>query len=213
MRIYIIRHGQTDWNKTLRLQGQSNIDLNQEGRELALETAEALKEVPFDVAITSPLNRAVETATILTKYRNIPIYKDDRIKEISFGEFEGLSCDRNHYTIPDPNFINFFDHPEAYVPPKDGESIESLCKRTTEFLMELVNREDLQDKTILVSTHGAALRGILSSLTCNDPSDFWKGGVHKNCAVTILEVENGTIKIVEEGKTYYKSQQNAPKYQ
>ena len=99
--------------------------------------------------------------------------------------------------------MNFFDKPEAYKPPKGAESIEQLKKRTADFLQEIVHNKTMENDTILVSTHGAALRGILSGINNVRIEDFWKGGVHKNCAVTIVEVKNGQAFIIEEGKTYY----------
>ena len=66
MKIYLIRHGETDWNKLRRLQGQADIPLNEFGRQLARETDPALRDVPFDRIYTSPLKRARETAELVT---------------------------------------------------------------------------------------------------------------------------------------------------
>lgn len=203
MKIYIIRHGETDWNVIKRLQGRSDIPLNEEGKRLARVTAEALAEVPFTRIYTSPLLRAKETAMIIKGNREIPVIEEERIQEISFGIYEGFICAEEHYTIPDPSFIHFFQQPEHYVAPEGAEEIEALCKRTTDFLQELVHTTAYQDDTILLSTHGAALRGLLSSINMNGVAEFWKGGVHKNCAVTILEVTDGRIKLLEEGRVYY----------
>ena len=65
------------------------------------------------------------------------------------------------------------------------------------------SNKDMEKETILISTHGAALRGILSHINNLGIEDFWRGGVHKNCAVTIVDAENGKASIVAEGKTYY----------
>ena len=65
MRLYMIRHGETEWNVKKRFQGQSDIPLNNEGRKIARITAEALADVPFTRVYTSPLKRAYETAIIL----------------------------------------------------------------------------------------------------------------------------------------------------
>ena len=73
MRLYIIRHGETEWNVLRRFQGRSDIPLNDEGRRLARITAEALSEVPFARIYTSPLKRAYETAMIIKGERDIPI--------------------------------------------------------------------------------------------------------------------------------------------
>lgn len=203
MKIYIIRHGETDWNTVRRLQGNSDIPLNEAGRELARITSKALENVPFSRIYTSPLLRAKETAQIIKGNRDIPVIEEPRIKEICFGICEGYHCGRDNYDIPVEGFMNFFEHPEKYVPPKNAESIEDLCKRTTLFLQELVHTKDMENETVLISTHGAALKGLLSSVNMDGIENFWNGGVHKNCAVTILEAKNGEIKLLEEGKIYY----------
>jgi len=203
MRLYIIRHGETEWNVKRRFQGRSDIPLNEEGRRLARITAEALEDVPFSRIYTSPLKRAYETAMIIKGVRDIPVMTEPRIIEISFGEYEGLCCGKKDYNIPDPEFMNFFDRPEAYKPPRGAEGIEELKARTADFLAEIVHNKDMEGDTILVSTHGAALRGLLSNINHVALRDFWKGGVHKNCAVTIVDVKDGQAVITEEGKTYY----------
>ena len=73
MKIYLVRHGETEWNKEYRLQGQADTRLNDYGRELAVITAEALNDIPFDVIYHSPLCRAEETAVILKSDRDIDI--------------------------------------------------------------------------------------------------------------------------------------------
>ncbi|MDE6917325.1 MAG: histidine phosphatase family protein [Lachnospiraceae bacterium] len=205
MRLYMIRHGETQWNVSRRFQGRSDIPLNDEGRRLARITAEALAEVPFARIYTSPLKRARETAELIKGERDIPVILDERIIEIGFGVYEGLCCGKDNYNIPDPEFMNFFDKPEAYKPPEGAESIEELKARTADFLQEIVHNKDMENDTILVSTHGAALRGLLSSINNIGIEDFWKGGVHKNCAVTIVDVDVKSDRTVirEEGKTYY----------
>lgn len=205
MKIYMIRHGETDWNVENKLQGRSDIPLNEKGRQLAKITGEALREVPFSAIYTSPLKRAKETALLIRRDRNIPIYEEERIQEVSFGIYEGFHCSEKKYDIPDPQFIDFFKKPEAYCPPEKAESIEALCKRTTDFLQELVHNKELDKETILVSTHGAAMRGLLSSVYHRSKADFWLGGVHKNCAVTILETSETGIEILEEARTYYET--------
>lgn len=203
MRLYIIRHGETEWNVLRRFQGRSDIPLNEEGRRLARVTAKALREVPFSRIYTSPLKRAYETAMIIKADRDIPVIVEPRIIEIGFGEYEGLCCGKEHYNIPDPDFMNFFEKPEAYKPPRGAEGIDELKARTADFLQEIVYNKDMEKDTVLVSTHGAALRGLLSNITQVGIEDFWGNGVHKNCAVTIVDVKDGQMVITEEGKTYY----------
>ena len=168
MKIYMIRHGETDWNKKRKLQGQVDIPLNEFGKLLAKETAPALADVPFAVCYTSPLKREAETARLVLGDREVPIV------------------------------------PEVYQPPKGGESFEEVRARLKNFLEELYQKEELQDKNVLLSTHGAALCGILSLMKGLPISGYWQQGVHKNCAVSIAEVKDGKIEILQENVTYYK---------
>ena len=87
-----MRHGETDWNKKKLVQGRKDIPLNEYGRHLARETSYGMRQYQIDLAYTSPLRRAKETAEILLEGRNIPLYEDQRIQEISFGSYEGMSC-------------------------------------------------------------------------------------------------------------------------
>ena len=146
MKIYVIRHGQTTWNLSKRLQGRSDTELNEEGIQKAILTGQAFREVSFDMAFTSPLKRARQTAELFLQGRTVPIVEDERLIEISFGDYEGLSCREDHYEIPDPAFMNFFRNPDKYQVPPGGESLQSLGLRTR------ANKEEiicfLQDKNV-----------------------------------------------------------------
>ena len=203
MILYLIRHGETDFNKQRRIQGQSDIPLNAYGRELAIKTGEGLKNVKFDLVFTSPLIRAQETARLVIGERNIPFIEEPRIQEIAFGEYEGLCCSEEGYNIPDIHFLNFFDDPANYQTPPKGESFQQVIERTGNFLEELTHRKEYADKTILVSTHGCALKAILANVYQTTIDQFWGEGVHKNCAVTILREQNEKIEIIEEGRVFY----------
>ena len=121
MVLYVVRHGETDWNKVKRVQGHTDIPLNEYGRHLARETAKGLKETRIDLAITSPLIRAKETAQIILGTRQIPLLEDPRIKEIGFGEYEGVSC--NGEDPVSRAFRLFFNAPGEYIAPKGAETI------------------------------------------------------------------------------------------
>ena len=78
MELYLVRHGETEWNKERRLQGQADVALDDFGRQLAVETGEALQDIPFDVCFTSPLKRAKETAELFLAGKDVPIIEDIR---------------------------------------------------------------------------------------------------------------------------------------
>ena len=121
MKLYVIRHGETTWNTQARLQGMSDIPLNDNGVSLARKTGEAMRDIPFTRIYTSPLKRAVQTAELVAGGRQIPVVIEDRIREISFGEWEGLSCSRDNYEIPSDSFEQFFRDPFQFDPPKGGK--------------------------------------------------------------------------------------------
>lgn len=203
IKIYLIRHGETEQNKRKCLQGRSDIELNEYGRELARKTAEGLKDINFDIIFTSPLKRARETAEIIRGNREIPMVCEERIQEISFGEYEGLCYGKDNYSIPDADFMNFFDKPQEYQTPPGGESFEEILKRTGEFLQELMQKEEYQEKTILLSTHGCALKALLANVQKQALEAFWGAGVHKNCAVSLVVVEKEQAIVKEDGRLYY----------
>ena len=203
MILYLIRHGQTDQNKRRCLQGRSDIELNDYGRELAEKTAEGLKEVEFDLILTSPLKRAAETAEMMRRGREIPLLEEERLLEISFGAYEGLCFGKEEYNIPDPKFMNFFEKPEEYTTPPGGESFEEVIERTGALLEELKANPKYKNKTILLSTHGCALKALLANITKVELKDFWGEGVHKNCAVSKVELRGDRYQLLEEGKVYY----------
>ncbi|MCI9197401.1 MAG: histidine phosphatase family protein [Lachnospiraceae bacterium] len=199
MLLYVIRHGETAWNAVRKIQGATDIPLNENGIRLAKITGEKLKDVPFDLAISSPLQRAFHTAVLVLRDRCVPIETDERIREISFGDLEGtqvLQVDPSH------PFHNFFADAYHYVPARNGESIYDVCARTQEFYAELIRRPDLEDKTVLIATHGCTVRALLQNVY-KDTSDFWQGGVCPNCGVNIIEVKGGKSTLLERDKIYY----------
>ena len=204
MKMYIIRHGQTPWNARKCLQGRSDVDLNENGIYLAELTGKALRDVTFDMAFTSPLIRAKHTAQCILAGRKVPIIEDERLIEISFGIYEGCCYAEENRQVPQQWIENFFRAPQDYVAAPGGESLDDVEKRTRNFMEDICSRKELQDKTILVSTHGCALRGLLNSIRESNREDYWHGGVSKNCAVSIVTCNRGEKPVlVEENHIYY----------
>ena len=205
MMLYIVRHGETDWNRMKKVQGHTDIPLNDYGRHLAEETAEGMKEIRLDLGFTSPLKRARETAEIILAGRNIPLIDEERIKEIGFGRYEGMFSGGENRDPESDAFNRFFSDTGNYIPPEDAEAVPELYERTGAFLKELCAREDLAGKNILVSTHGAAMTALLNRIKGNlSVAYFWKDEVPPNCSVTMVEVRDGKPRIIKEGVIFYK---------
>lgn len=207
MKIYFIRHGETIWNKEKKIQGQSDIPLNEYGRELAHVTKEAIKNISFDIVYSSPLVRAKETAQILVKDRNLEIYEDQRLVEMSFGEGEGESLPEIH-AHPEMKLHNFIHNPGNYTPPKGGETFEELYARCKSFIEEIIIPAEQKYNSMLIVGHGALIRGMIHYINNRPSKDFWIV-THKNCAVTIVDCTNGKLSLLEEAKIFYEEKEQA----
>ena len=201
MRLYLVRHGETDWNLVRRLQGSEDIPLNAYGRELAATTAEAMADVSFDAVFCSPLSRAKETAEIITGDRGVQIQSDVRLKEIGFGLGEGRNILEIRSTPGDP-LHKFFYAPEQFVPLEGGETFEEVYARTADFVREKILPLEATCENVLIVAHGVANRSILNPAAGIPMEEFWKIPL-LNCTVSVLEVKDGVLRVLEEGKTYY----------
>lgn len=129
MRLYALRHGETSWNVQRRFQGQSDIPLNDKGILLAELTGEGLANIPFDLAFTSPLCRARQTAELVLAGRDVPLYVEPRLIEMAFGVYEGVTGQLRAGGTLNQNLVDFICHAERYQAPEGGESFEELSKR------------------------------------------------------------------------------------
>lgn len=181
--LYIMRHGKTEWNARHKLQGRTDIPLNDEGRKMAEKACEKYKNINIDICYCSPLIRAVETAEILLKNRNIPIIKDERLAEMSFGEYEGIE---NSFQIPDCPINVLFQEPHKYIHSIGGaETFSELYARTGAFLKEIVEPQLQQGKDILIVGHGAMNSSIVCQIKNRPIEQFWSEGI-ENCKLIKL---------------------------
>ncbi|OUO79674.1 hypothetical protein B5F53_06895 [Blautia sp. An249] len=207
-KIYIIRHGETRLNAEGRLQGHTDIPLNENGKKLAEITGEGLRSIPFDCIISSPLSRAVETAQIVTapssrlSQRTIPIVKDPRLMEISWGRWDELICTRDNFEVPCKDFTKFYTDPLHFPAAPEGESVADVCKRVANFWDEFTLSPSYQNKTILISAHGCSVRALLYYID-GSVNDFWRGGVPQNCSVSLVEITDSKPVIRFTDQIYY----------
>ena len=203
MKLYVLRHGKTSWNALRKVQGAADIPLAKEGIDLAEKVGENLKDVPFDLCFTSPLLRARQTAMLVLGRRaeQIPVISDKRIQEIDFGVLEGTQFKDEEGNMISREMEVFFKDPQNFPRPENGENISDILKRTREFWEEKINDPSLQDKTILIASHGCAVRALLQNIY-QDPDDFWHGCVPPNCSISLVEVIDGKAVLLEEDKVY-----------
>lgn len=144
MGIYYVRHGQTDWNLHNKMQGKTDIALNENGRQQAKITKEKLKDVPITRIYCSPLARAKETAQIINENWGLDILEEERIKERDFGVYEGQSCTSLNYC----ELWKISDK----VPFEHAEDTKTFYKRVESFFEEIALIAQSED--ILVVAHG-----------------------------------------------------------
>ena len=199
MEIFVVRHGKTDWNKECKFQGAQDIPLNEEGRAAAVKLAERLKDVHFDEIFSSPLSRAYETACIISHGAQ-GVLKNDLLKEISFGQGEGVPFDKWMNT-DDPRKY-FFEAPDKYVPPKGGETFTSGMERTAKFIHTVLQPyyNKNPDARILIVAHGAILAALMSCLENRDLKHFWGNGLKGNCEETIYTYDGKNWSLKSEQK-------------
>ena len=180
-KLYIIRHGETEWNSQGRIQGHTDIPLSEAGRQQAQYTAERLKNVNFDIAYSSDLSRTSETAQIILGKRNIEVNTLTSLREYNKGVFEGLTVEEYSQRYPDQydaSLINDLD-----FAPESGESIRDVSKRMSEF-GTFVKSQHLNDDVLIVG-HGGALRSLVADLLSLPIETTWKL-VTGNCSLTII---------------------------
>lgn len=183
--LYIMRHGITDWNVIHKLQGQSDIPLNEDGRALARKAHDEYLGVHFDACFCSPLLRARETAALLLEGRDIPVTYDERLKEMCFGEYEGVE---NSFNIPDCPINAFFTDPAHYVAPGSAEAMAHLFERTGAFLDERVKPLLASGRDVLIVGHGAMNNSIVCQVRHLPLEQFWANGLEQ-CKLTELPVK------------------------
>lgn len=156
-RLYLVRHGETDWNKENRCQGCIDIELNEEGIRQAKAVASRLKDEEIDIIYSSTLKRAFRTAEIINTCINKEIIKDSSLNEINFGEWEGLTFDEMKLR-PDYNYNEWRLNPHRVTFPGEG-SLQKVSDRCLGFVKEIINSNS--DKNILIVSHGGILKLVV----------------------------------------------------
>jgi len=175
-RLILIRHGQTEWNRLRRYQGQSDIELNETGIEQAQKAAARLAKEKIDSVYCSDLKRARQTAEIITSKHNIPreIHESSLLREMNFGDYEGLTFEEM-----DPKFQLIFSADPAWrssgpnVRAPNGESIADLATRVKQFIREMLSKH-APDETIIIAAHGGPLQVLICQLLEIGLDHWWQ---------------------------------------
>lgn len=179
MRITLLRHAQTDYNKKKLIQGSMNISLNEAGILEAKKAFEELKSEEFEVIYSSDLLRAFETANIVKGSRDIELIKDKRIRERYYGSFEGKNV-KDYFN--DPNFMKIFSHLDYKL--ENVEILKDVIKRVESFIDEI---KKTSYKNILIVSHYGVIR-VINHLLSENPLEKLDESNLKNCGTIRFEI-------------------------
>ena len=189
--IIIIRHGETEWNKTGRFQGHSDVPLSAEGRAQAAMLGENLAVDHVDMIYASDLTRAMETAAPLAARFGLPVISDPQLRELNFGAWEGRNF--NDVNAENPNAMkNFYTDPEQADIP-ESEPFPEFQRRIAGRVREIVAQE--RGKRIVIVSHGASIRILLADLLSMPIRSIWHLS-QLNTAVNKIRFEDDGFAVV-----------------
>ena len=161
MKFFVVRHGETDWNKLGRFQGHTDISLNDRGLSQARETAVASEDWGYTAIYSSPLVRTVQVAEEIAKVTPMLVNQEPGLKELSLGDLEGVTGEEMRNDWPDL-FAAWRTEPEKMSMP-NGESLGELRDRTWQVILDIEQKHSSDDSIVVIS-HNFAIRSIVNEL-------------------------------------------------
>lgn len=183
MELHLIRHGQTDWNKERRAQGQSESRLTELGEQQARELGERLAPIEFDHIYCSSSLRTRQTAELAFGHRNKEIEFRDSLREIFLGPWEGRLYDEIEVEYGD-SFHHFWNEPHNFA-VEGAESFYDLQARAMDTLNDIVTNNSHQ--RVAIVSHGALIKAVLAHIESLPMQDLWRPPLMHNCAHNVIE--------------------------
>ena len=185
MKFYAIRHGETDWNVAGRLQGSTDVELNENGIRQAQEARDIIAKYPVDLIVCSTMKRAKKTAEIINEALHCEILYTEDLCERCYGEFEGMTAPE--YRADPMMAAKAFSDYAANVHYRGVEPIHDFCERIKKLIDGL--RESYPGKNILLVTHGATMRAIDWYFHGLDEDGKLPNSKRGNCTIFEFSVE------------------------
>ena len=198
VKLILVRHALTVDNQKSRLSGHIDSSISQEGKEQINKITNYLKDFDIDKIYTTTSSRTKDTVKKLSKLKSIEIIEKESLKEISFGDFEGLTFDEIKDKYP-KEFQDMIEKGYEYKYP-NGESLIDSYNRVCIELDNIISNND--DRTILICSHGGTIRNIITYLISNSYKYHWNFKID-NGSVTILEVQDGFTVITAMNNTSF----------
>ena len=170
--IYLVRHGQTQWNREEIFRGTIDVPLNETGQREARLAAEALKDGPIRAVYSSPLTRAKETAEAIAGRHGLEVHILEGLSDLCFGEWQGISHKAVRERFADL-YQQWMDEPQTVTFP-GGESLEDVRSRGVKAVRDTVAKHP--EETIVMVSHRVVNRVLVCGLVGIDLSHFWQIG-------------------------------------
>lgn len=192
-KVILVRHGETEWNALCKFLGTVDLPLNEKGRRQAGYAKEALKYTQIDVAVSSPMLRAYETGVIICEDKKLEIIKDNELREINCGKWEGLNGNEVEELFPGQIYL-WGNEPDA-CRIEGGETFRDVSERVIKAFYRIVSEH--RGKTILITSHMISITLLMLHFTGKEVNDIWDVKPIGNAALNIVEVsEDDQVEIV-----------------
>ena len=192
VKLFIIRHAESEWNPIGRYQGLLDPGLSERGLKQAELLGIALEKEKIDVIYSSPLRRTYQTAQEIAKRHGLEFVEDKRIIEIDHGVWSGMLVEEVKERFPE-DFRRWLEEPHR-VKFEGGESLEDVFKRVKDFVEFL--REKHWGQTVAIVSHTVPIRAMLCALLNIDLSKFWAFGCD-NASYSLVHMEEKRNVIVK----------------
>lgn len=183
MKIYVVRHGQTNWNVKGKIQGKSDIELNEKGIEQAKELKELIKNYDINLIISSPLKRAKQTAEIINENLKCKIIFDKALEERGYGAFEGKVRKEITDKVVNSGILHDYYANKEY---NGVEPVQNLCNRVWGLFDKL--KESHKYENVLLVSHGGVIRAIDGYFNGLNKDGIIENPALRNCEIKIYEL-------------------------
>lgn len=205
MQLYIVRHGETDWNQAHKIQGAVDIPLNAKGLEQADHIARRLTPVPLERIYSSPLTRAYQTAERIAAPHELQVEKENALLELGFGRWEGDNF--RHIAIEEPAlYQRFRQHPEKMQMP-GGESLVQRLDQSIQFVQHTLWPLQQTCEHVAIVSHAYGIRLLMAALF-DAPLSLTTRFFFPNTSLTIVKVENNQASLWLLGDDHHNHQEN-----
>ena len=191
-RIYLIRHGEAEGNIYRRVHGHYDGRITAKGLRQIDALAERFRDVELDALYSSDLKRTIATAGAITRYHDLPLQKEPRLRELYMGEWEDYAFGNLMHTDPEQMRL-FNDDPDNWRGP-GAETYAQLQQRVNAAITEIA--ETHEGQTVVCCTHGLAIRSFLALQLKVPSAEIHRVPYGDNTAVSLLEYENGCFRVV-----------------